>query len=64
VFFELQQARHRADYDRAATFGRQDAQTLAASARAAIAAWPAIERTPAGRLYLLALLVPAVLRGR
>ena len=63
-FADHQMERHAADYDRTATFARQDVQTLVARTRQTINAWPALEQTAAGRYYLLALLVPGMLKAR
>jgi uncharacterized protein (UPF0332 family) len=63
-FVDLQTARHAADYDRNATFSRQDVQNLVSQTRTTINAWPTLEQTAAGRCYLLALLVPGMLKAR
>lgn len=64
TFVELQEARHAADYDLAQPVIRQDALNLVARVQSALASWPAIEATAAGRYYLLALLVPGMMKGR
>ncbi len=56
TFAELQEDRHRADYDVAATFSRSAAHNAVARARGAFADWDAISATPAGRLFSLLML--------
>lgn len=60
LFVLLQQARHTADYDlRAATdLNRQEALNLVEQARAALQLWATVRDTPAGEVFLLALLLP------
>lgn len=65
AFAELQEERHRADYDVAATFTRSDARNAVARARRAFAEWDAISSTPAGRLFAVLMLTgDAVVQAR
>lgn len=52
AFFELQDARHAADYDLTRDFTRAQALTFVQRVRDAFAAWGRIRNTDAGRLFL------------
>lgn len=56
AFVNLQEARHRADYDTGARFSRSEAQEFVRVARAAITDWSAVATTTPARLFLLLLL--------
>jgi len=56
AFVELQEYRHRADYDPTATFTRSDAGTAVARSRAAFADLDVVTATPAWRLFSLLML--------
>lgn len=64
TFVELQEVRHAADYDLGQPVNRQDTLVLVNQVQVAIAKWPAIENTTAGRYYMLSLLVPGLLKVR
>lgn len=57
VFGELQESRHRADYDRSAGITLQDARSAIGQTEVAFADLAAIGATPAGQAFLLLLLV-------
>lgn len=56
AFIQLQEDRHRADYDLARPFSRSEASQLVESAASAITNWPTIADDDAARLYLVLLL--------
>lgn len=56
AFVELQEARHRADYDVGARFTRVEARERVKAARRAFADWKTVRGLPCARLYLLLLL--------
>lgn len=64
TFIELQDARHLADYDtsREASFSRQDVEEVLERTRQAFDAWERVRPTPAGELYLLAMLFHPLVR--
>ncbi len=64
TFLDLQEQRHLADYDIAATFARSDTVALIVEIEQAIDAWPTIRDEPASRLFLLGLLVWGRIRDR
>jgi hypothetical protein len=64
VFVDLQEQRHRADYDLSAKFLRHDVINLIDLVDAAMKVWNGIRNDPAARLYLLSLLVWDRIRGR
>jgi hypothetical protein len=59
AFFQLQEARHRADYDIRPDrgFRREEARTQIRRAREAFEAWQRVREDPAAEVYLLALLL-------
>jgi hypothetical protein len=57
AFFDLQEARHQADYDNAKTWTPTDAQRQIAVAQSAFENWRKIRTDPAANEYLLSLLV-------
>lgn len=57
AFQTLQDSRHAADYDPLWRWERDEVITLVDSAAEAMRLWPGVRNTPAGRLYLMALLV-------
>jgi hypothetical protein len=64
TFIELQEARHQADYDSspAIQFTRQDVLDVVRRARHAFQAWETVRNTPAGELYVLAMLFHPLVR--
>ena len=63
-FTLLQDARHRADYDLAASFRRQDVVALVRRAELAMRNWRAVSGQPASDLFLVSLLTWDRLRKR
>jgi hypothetical protein len=63
AFRDLQEARHAADYDPLRRFRRSEVLAFVEQAQQAIQLWPAVRDTPAGRLYLVGLLVGEQVRG-
>jgi hypothetical protein len=57
AFVQLQEARHRADYDLAEIFDRVQVVGYVDQARQAIATWKAIRNTPNANVFLTALLL-------
>jgi uncharacterized protein (UPF0332 family) len=57
VFIQLQEARHRADYDNAKKWTRTEVLTLIESARSAFDSWEIICREPCADDFLLQLLI-------
>jgi hypothetical protein len=57
VFIALQEARHEADYDLAATFNRTDVLYKVAQAHSAFASWKAVRSRPNATVFLTALLL-------
>ena len=57
VFVQLQEARHRADYDTSARFTQKDAQSCFYSALDAFSFWRAIRDSEDARVFLVALLL-------
>lgn len=64
TFVNLQEERHRADYDLSAPFTKQETLRLLTDARNAVVLWNGIKHDEAARLYLLCLLSWQSLRGR
>ena len=64
TFIELQDLRHRADYDLAASFSRQEVLGKVVRVEKAIQDWRAIEDHPLSRFYLVSLLTWDRLRDR
>lgn len=64
TFVELQEARHLADYDTSGegSFSRPDVREILARTRQAFQAWEQLRTTPAGELYLLAMLFHPLVR--
>ena len=56
AFAELQEERHRADYDLTAVLTRSDARNAVTRARSAIADWETTCNTAPARLFLLLML--------
>jgi hypothetical protein len=56
AFRELQDERHGADYDLLLRYTRTEALWLIDLSERAMQIWPTVAPTPAGRLYLVALL--------
>ena len=56
AFVDLQQARHRADYDIEEPFQPQDAAIYVAQAKLALLTWPEVRNEPLAQRYLYALL--------
>lgn len=56
TFIDLQEARHRADYDVTATFTRHDTRRAVARARDAFDAWRRVRKTEEAYLFLILLL--------
>ena len=56
TFVDLQEARHRADYDVAASFFRHDSRQMVARVRAAFAAWRRARRLGEADLFLVLIL--------
>jgi hypothetical protein len=56
AFVELQQARHKADYDVTEPFKPSDAALLVARARLAMGAWERVKSLPSAQRYLYSLL--------
>ncbi len=56
AFVDLQQARHKADYDIGEPFGPLDAAVDVAQARLAFATWADVKDEPIAQLYLYSLL--------
>lgn len=63
AFFELQEARHEADYDMRRTYSRREAEELVRRCDEAFRAWSRCRKTPAAEAYMTALLVHKQLRG-
>ena len=57
AFVDLQEARHRADYDLASPFARLEAVSLIEKAKKALADWHRIRSKPNATLFLAALLL-------
>jgi hypothetical protein len=57
TFVELQQARHRADYDLSARYDRSEAVRLVGLAESAFSAWQRIREDDLARIYLACFLV-------
>ncbi len=57
VFVDLQDARHRADYDVTLKLTRQEAKALVDQVERAFQAWQTVREEPAARVYLAALLL-------
>lgn len=64
AFVQLQEARHRADYDLATQHSRSEALRLIRVAQDAFAKWERIRRTDGARAFLLALALPGLLKPR
>lgn len=64
VFVTLQTERHRADYDLARPFSRQEVNRLIRNVQHAIDSWDTIRSDDVSRLYLVALLSWDQLRGK
>jgi hypothetical protein len=64
TFVELQDVRHQADYDTssATRFRREDVLDYVARTRQAFEAWESLRGTPAGELYLIAMLFHPLVR--
>jgi hypothetical protein len=56
TFFEVQQQRHRADYDNSKQWTRSETVTLIAQVDSAFQSWRAIRDNPAAQSYLISLL--------
>jgi hypothetical protein len=56
AFFQLQEARHEADYNLAPRYSREEAEQVVALAETAFAAWKRVRATPEARVYLLSIL--------
>jgi len=56
TFIDLQEARHRADYDVTTTFTRHDSRRAVARARDAFDAWRRVRKTQEAYLFLMLLL--------
>lgn len=63
TFGILQENRHAADYNPFQRFRRNEVLALVSQVELAVRLWPGVQDTPAGRLYLLALLVGEQIRG-
>ena len=63
AFLDLQQARHEADYDRAARFARPQALELLQQTRKAFLGWQRVRGSPQADAFLAALLAFDSLRG-
>jgi hypothetical protein len=57
TFVELQEARHRADYDLAETFDRFQVVSYVDKAKGAIAKWKIVKNTPNANVFVAALLL-------
>ncbi|MCX7049799.1 MAG: hypothetical protein NTX50_30495 [Candidatus Sumerlaeota bacterium] len=57
AFVDLQEARHRADYDLGFRLTRNDAMAYVSQARLAIGRWSSVQSSQQGYLYLAALLL-------
>jgi uncharacterized protein (UPF0332 family) len=55
AFIELQEKRHKADYDTAASFSRNEAEALLAKAESIFVTWREIENTDEATVFLAAL---------
>ena len=64
TFMELQELRHRADYDLAASFTREEVLGEVRRVHKAIQAWHVVQDHPLSRLYLVSLLTWDRLRDR
>lgn len=64
TFINLQEERHRADYDVTAKFERHDARRLVDAARDAFVAWRRARRTDEAYLFVVLLLGWKTLKGR
>ncbi len=64
AFVDLQDGRHRADYDLSTRFSRAEALASVERAELAFHAWEEVRRQDVASLYLTALLVHARLAGR
>lgn len=60
AFFELQEARHAADYDTSRGFSRREVLTLVGQASAAEKDWLKVRKQEAATIFLLALTLPAL----
>jgi len=56
-FVQLQEQRHRADYDHTATFIRVEALQIVANVEEAFAAWHRVRRQPNATVFLAALML-------
>lgn len=63
AFVELQEARHRADYDLSRPFSKQEALDFVQQSSAALQAWDRCRRSQEGDVFLVALLTNKQLRG-
>lgn len=63
AFFELQEARHEADYDMRRTYSRREAEELVRRCDEAFKAWSRCRKTSAAEAYMAALLVHRQLRA-
>jgi len=63
AFFELQEARHEADYDMRRTYTRREAEELVRRSEEAFKAWSRCRKSPAAEAYRAALLLHRQLRG-
>jgi uncharacterized protein (UPF0332 family) len=57
TFVDLQQKRHEADYDRAATIKKREARDLVAQVEAAFTDWAVVQNHPVAQIFLLLLLI-------
>ncbi len=60
AFFELQDARHEADYNTSRGFSRREVLTLVDQAVAAEKEWAKVRKQEAAAIFLLALALPAL----
>ena len=63
AFIRLQEKRHIADYDLAASLTPTEVETLVRMAELIIAHWPKFGTDPSAKLYLIALFAGAKVRG-
>lgn len=64
AFSALQELRQRADYDRSASFTREDVLALVARTHSMVGSWSSIRDHPSAKLYLLSLLTWDRLRDK
>lgn len=62
TFVLMQERRHKADYNLRAKVRRREVEVWISDVERSIRAWPYARDTPAGRLYLIALLINDRLR--